>query len=156
MNLKRQKFVTAYIELGNATQAAIQAGYSKRSAGTLGSSLLQNVEIKAEIERIKAEVRSKAIMTLTEAQEILTEMGRGKLQNYLRADGSVDPRKVVAGGADVLEYTSEDTEHGVRTKIRLNPQKGAIETLGKFAGWEKAPPQKIVFDLNLTGDTNDE
>jgi phage terminase small subunit len=37
MNLRQTKFVREYLKLGNATQAAIKAGYSRRTSRMEGS-----------------------------------------------------------------------------------------------------------------------
>lgn len=47
---KQQRFITAYLRTGNATQAAIEAGYSERSAYAIGYENLNKPEIFAEIE----------------------------------------------------------------------------------------------------------
>ena len=44
----------------NPTQAAIRAGYSKKTASAQASRLLKNVKVLTEINRIKSEVNSKA------------------------------------------------------------------------------------------------
>ncbi|HEN7429532.1 TPA: terminase small subunit [Streptococcus agalactiae] len=36
LTLKQQKFIDEYIICGNATDAAIKAGYSKKTAGQIG------------------------------------------------------------------------------------------------------------------------
>ena len=49
---RRQKlFVKEYLKDLNATQAAIRAGYSERTAGSLGQRLLKNVEIQKAIQK---------------------------------------------------------------------------------------------------------
>lgn len=40
---KQKKFADYYIELGNATQAAIKAGYSKKTANRIGLKTCQNL-----------------------------------------------------------------------------------------------------------------
>jgi phage terminase small subunit len=50
LNAKQQVFVAAYLVHKNATQAAIEAGYSKRSAGNQGDRMMKNDEIKAAID----------------------------------------------------------------------------------------------------------
>lgn len=52
---QRLLFAREYIKDLNATQAAIRAGYSEKSAKEQASRLLTNVNVKAEIERLKAE-----------------------------------------------------------------------------------------------------
>lgn len=50
LNARQRAFVAAYVIDKNATQAAIKAGYSKRSAAELASRLLRNVKIKSAID----------------------------------------------------------------------------------------------------------
>lgn len=45
MNVRQQKFCDYYLQSGNATEAAIKAGYSKKTAYSIGQRLLKNVEI---------------------------------------------------------------------------------------------------------------
>jgi hypothetical protein len=54
LNPRQLKFVLAFIELGNATEAACRAGYSPRTAGRIGHELLKKPEIAAEIEKRQA------------------------------------------------------------------------------------------------------
>lgn len=55
LNPKQQRFVDEYLIDLNATQAAIRAGYSQKTAGQQGERLLKHVEIQAALsERMKA------------------------------------------------------------------------------------------------------
>lgn len=68
---KQKKFADFYIKLGNATHAAIEAGYSKRTARSQGQRLLTNVDIKNYIDERMAQLASERIMS---AQEILERL----------------------------------------------------------------------------------
>ena len=48
---RRELFIEEYLRTLNATQSAIKAGYSERSARTTGHRLLKNDDIKAEIDK---------------------------------------------------------------------------------------------------------
>ena len=50
MTPKQRKFVQEYLKDLNATQAAIRAGYSKKTAYSIGQRLLKNVEVKAAVQ----------------------------------------------------------------------------------------------------------
>ncbi|HEN6657431.1 TPA: terminase small subunit, partial [Streptococcus agalactiae] len=50
LTLKQQKFIDEYIICGNATDAAIKAGYSKKTAGQIGEQNLKKLEIKQAIQ----------------------------------------------------------------------------------------------------------
>lgn len=80
MTEKQKKFCLEYAESGNATQAAIKAGYSKKTARTMGSALLTNIDIKNELERLSEEYRSRKIMDISEMQERLTAIIRDEAE----------------------------------------------------------------------------
>lgn len=52
-NARQQLFIDEYLVDLNATQAAIRAGYSSRTAYSQGSRLMKDVEIHARIEELK-------------------------------------------------------------------------------------------------------
>lgn len=54
LNAKQERFANEYIVDLNATQAAIRAGYSAKTAGQQGFDLLKHPEIVALIETLKA------------------------------------------------------------------------------------------------------
>ena len=72
----RKKFADEYIICGNATQAAIDAGYSKRSAKQTGSRLLDQTEIKEYIAERMKELEAKSIADQTEILQYLTRVIR--------------------------------------------------------------------------------
>ncbi|MDM7493124.1 terminase small subunit [Lentilactobacillus kefiri] len=75
---KQRKFVDEYIKLGNATQAAINAGYSKRTAKSIGQENLTKPDLKAFIDQRMAEIESHRIMDAQEALQLLTRIARGE------------------------------------------------------------------------------
>lgn len=75
---KQQKFADEYIKSGNAADAARKAGYSKRSARSVGQENLTKPDIKQYIDERMAEIASNRIMDATEAVELLTSIARGE------------------------------------------------------------------------------
>ena len=63
MNDKRRAFVREYLIDLNATQAAIRAGYSNRSAYSQGQRLLKDAEIQAELQTAQTERAEKAALS---------------------------------------------------------------------------------------------
>ena len=59
---------------GNATNSAIKAGYSKRTAKSTGQRLLTFVDIKKRIEELSQKIACNNIMTAKERQEYLTKL----------------------------------------------------------------------------------
>lgn len=76
LSVMRKKFADEYIICGNATQAAIDAGYSKRSAKQTGSRLLDQPEIKEYIAERMKELEAKSIASQTEILQYLTRVIR--------------------------------------------------------------------------------
>jgi len=66
LNARQKKFVNFYLQTGNATTAAIRAGYSKKAAAQVGARLLRNAKVRAEIEKRQQKIADKADVTTTE------------------------------------------------------------------------------------------
>lgn len=78
MRIQWKKFADEYIELGNAYQAAINAGYSENYAKAQSSKLLENVVIKTYIDNRLKEIDSKKIISQKEIMELLSSIARGE------------------------------------------------------------------------------
>lgn len=78
MKEKQKRFCEEYLVDCNATQAAIRAGYSKKTARAIGQRLLTNVDIKKYIdERLKA-IKTEKTADAQEVLEYLTAVMRGE------------------------------------------------------------------------------
>ena len=78
LTTKQQKFADEYIICGNATQAAIEAGYSKKTANRIGSENLSKLDIKKYIDERLKEIESAKTATQQEVLEYLTSVMRGE------------------------------------------------------------------------------
>ena len=56
---KRLRFCQEYVKDNNGTQAAIRAGYSKKTAKAQASRLLTNVDVKSDIAQLNAKIAKK-------------------------------------------------------------------------------------------------
>ena len=63
MTLKQSRFVREYLTDSNATQAAIRAGYSRRTAYSQGQRLLKNAEVQQAIQAGMSERESILVAT---------------------------------------------------------------------------------------------
>ena len=63
LTLKQRRFIEEYLIDFNATQAAIRAGYSEKTAYSVGHENLSKPGIKSEIDRLTAQMTEKAIVT---------------------------------------------------------------------------------------------
>jgi len=77
---RQEKFCVEYLIDLNATQAAIRAGYSKKTAEALASRLLRNVNIRGRIKELQDKVFEDGMMSAAEALWRLSKAGRGELK----------------------------------------------------------------------------
>ena len=81
MTGKQKKFCDEYLIDCNATQAAIRAGYSEKSAGRNADRLMKNDEIKTYIENQLNKIHSNKIADAQEVIEYLTSVMRGECKD---------------------------------------------------------------------------
>jgi len=73
---KQQAFADYYIQTGNATEAAVRAGYSAKTAGVIGDENLKKPYIKEYIDGKLTEMSEKRVATAQEVMETLTRVLR--------------------------------------------------------------------------------
>ena len=76
---KQRAFADYFIELGNATQAAIKSGYSKKYANTNANKLLQNTTIKDYIDERLKQIEDDRIADGAEVMKYLTSVMRNEV-----------------------------------------------------------------------------
>lgn len=85
---KQKAFADNYIETGNATESAIEAGYSRNYANAQSYKMLDNVGIKAYIAKRMAELKTERVADQQEVMEFLSSILRGeKTEAVLRGIG---------------------------------------------------------------------
>lgn len=88
MNQRKRAFCEAYLVSGNATDAAIKAGYSTRTARSIGQRLLTNVDIQEYLERRNQEISEANTAQVEEVREFWTSIMRdckAKIADRLKA-----------------------------------------------------------------------
>ena len=141
LTLKQQRFADEYIICGNATEAAIKAGYAKRSAQQVGSENLLKPVIKSYIDKRLEELKSEKVADQQEVLEFLTSVMRGEKQEQTLCS------------MGELGQTVIDIDVGAKDRIK------AAELIGKrHRLWTEKVEQTVDFDgkLNITIDYGDE
>lgn len=72
MNQRQRAFCEAYLLSGNATEAAIKAGYSPKSARSIGQRLLTYVDIREYLAERNAQIIAENTATLEEIYSFWT------------------------------------------------------------------------------------
>lgn len=81
LNDKQKQFFKEYIVDANATQSAIRAGYSKKTAYSQGQRLLKNVEGQKYLQELMDEKEKALIADQDEVLKYLTSVLRGESQS---------------------------------------------------------------------------
>lgn len=80
LNARQKSFCEFYVASGNATESAIKAGYSKKTADRIASENLRKLELKKYINEIMQKLESERIASAEEVLQNLTAMMRGEIQ----------------------------------------------------------------------------
>lgn len=145
MRFKQRMFCLEYIRDFNATQSALRAGYSPRSAYSIGQENLRKPEIAAEIQRLIEE----RIMSAEEVKLRLADHARGDIQDFLDVESmgfQLDLEKGLQLGKThlikKLKQTVTTTTRGVGdnqteeerifTEIELHDAQAALDKLAKI------------------------
>lgn len=139
---KQKRFVTEYLIDLNATQAAIRAGYSKRTAGPAGARLLMNVIIAGAIQKAKDSRAGRTEVNADWVLKRLVDEAEADIADLYDEHNVLLPvrewpliwRQGLASGLDVDEQFSEGVKTGQLTKIKLSDRIKRIEMIGKHIG----------------------
>jgi phage terminase small subunit len=143
LTAKQQRFCDEYLLDLNATQAAIRAGYSKKTAKQIGQQNLTKLDLKEYIGKRMAEKEAALVADQTEVMRYLTSVLRGQ---------SVSEVVVVEGTGDGCSE-ARTMQKAPDEKERLK----AAELLGKaHMIFTDKIQQEIDMDLNITVDYGDE
>lgn len=93
---KERIFADEYIKTTNATQSAITAGYSEKTARSKGSQLLTKVNVRKYIDDVMNERSKNTIATADEVLEYLTSVVRGEEKDAFGLDVSIADRTKAA------------------------------------------------------------
>lgn len=138
LTAKQKRFCDEYLIDLNATQAAIRAGYSEKTAKQIGQRLLTNVDLKNHIKERMAAKEKELIADSDEVMRYLTSVLRGKSEAHVLARDEIGAERILLKPPDEKE--------------RLK----AAELLGKaHMIFTEKVQQEIDMDLNIIVDYGD-
>nr|DAG53157.1 MAG TPA: Terminase small subunit [Caudoviricetes sp.] len=158
LTAKQQRFCDEYLIDLNATQAAIRAGYSPKTACEQASRLLANVKVQ-EVIAVKMAIRSKR--TGINQDRVLMEIAK---MAFVNIDDVIDLNtaqvKETATKEDLACIQSvkiKPTEYGTEREVRMCDKKSNLELLGRHLGMFKDKVEvEADMDLNINIDYGDE
>ena len=107
LTAKQERFVSEYLIDLNATQAAIRAGYSEKTAGQVGFENLKKPEIEKAISDARSRVAEKAEWSAADRLRMLADIVNANIKD--------DPRVAVSAIAEANKmqgsHAPTKTEH---------------------------------------------
>lgn len=139
LTAKQERFVQEYLIDLNATQAAIRAGYSRKTAGVIGVENLKKPYIREAIEEKLKQIDDEKTADAKEIREFWTRVMRG------------DEKETV------LRYDSEGHQVETEISVSMKDRIKASEMLGKsFAMFTDKIDSNVDMDLNIEVDYGDQ
>jgi len=151
---KQARFVEEYLVDLNATQAAIRAGYSRKTAEVQGCRLLRNAQIAEAVTTAQTKRSERLEITLDKWLRELAIIGFSDLKDYLGISADTGAIRAKAfeempeGASRALEAIEEnraikENSDGESTtvydkiKFKVHDKLGALEKIGKSLGFLK-------------------
>lgn len=142
---KQRRFVDEYLVDLNATQAAIRAGYSQKTASSQGERLLRNVEVSLAVQEAQAKRSTRVQADADYVLRRLVEIDQMDVLDIMRDDMSLKPvsewplvwRRYLSGFdlGEMFEGRGEEREMvGVLKKIKWPDKVKNLELLGRHVG----------------------
>lgn len=115
--LKQEKFVEGVVQHGNATKAALEAGYAPKSAKAIGYENLTKPYLREHIERRKAEAMASAHVHTDIIVGSLVDIAMASIDDVLDTKGRFDLKKARANGSIHAVRRITPTQHGVSVEM---------------------------------------
>ena len=129
MNARETRFCQEYAKGETATNAAINAGYSPKTAYSQGSRLLKKAEVQKYIQQLQAKADDEAIAKTTEVKKVFTEFLRGRYPSTTKIRAGIELVKMDTGtdpAGDVAtdpagDPEQDETEQGTKIYLPYSP-----------------------------------
>lgn len=149
---KQELFCQEWVKDRNATQAAIRAGYSKKTAGAIGNELLRNPKISERIDKARHQALMNATLTDQMIIDELKALGLWSVKDFVEEGNTIpdltklsrETLKPITG----IKVTERFDLQGnlIRTvELKTVDKRAAIVDLGRHLGiFEKDNNQKAI------------
>lgn len=147
---KQRAFVNEYIQCWNATEAARRAGYSEKTARSIGSENLTKPDIKQEIDERIAEMA----MGANEALHRLSDMARASIEDFVDINPNITNAvflnfdKARQGGKLHLIKKLKYNSNGF-PEIELHDAQAALIQIARHLGLFKDDNQPIINNQTI-------
>lgn len=137
---KQDRFCQEYMIDFNGTQAAIRAGYSKKTANEQAAQLLAKLSIKTRVKELQDELAKKTSLTAQMVIDELRKVGFANIKDYLDDSNdvksllSIDEQKAAAVSSIKITEQQYGETTTRSTSFKLHDKISALEKLGRHLG----------------------
>lgn len=162
---KQKLFVEEYLIDLNGTRAAIQAGYSKKTAKSIANENLTKPDIQEAIQKAKNERSGRTQITIDMVLKELATFGFANIQDYVKhsQDGLIifksidDIPEDAARAIEAIKVVSDGKKNYV--EFKLHSKSRGLELIGKHLGMyidkigfdKDSLPDKINVGITING-----
>jgi len=132
---KQETFCLQYFRLGNATKAALIAGYNSRNARIIAAENLSKLNIQTRLGALRQAAEDASIASVVERKQVLTEIVRGRFSDFF--DKKLTRKRLKSAALQEIRITEfvggkDGRAHEKTTTIKLNNPVQAIAELNKM------------------------
>lgn len=147
---KRERFCQEYLIDLNASAAARRAGFSEKTAYSMGQFLLKDIEVKQRIHELQVNSATEFNITKQRVMQVLHNIIGSDVNDLIdKETGAVLPpsqwpehMKGVVSGIETDELYASGMPIGLKRKVKLWDKNKAIELLNKMLGFNM--PDKVA------------
>ncbi|HDX8835610.1 TPA: terminase small subunit [Klebsiella oxytoca] len=156
---KQEMFCREYLIDLNATQAAIRAGYSAKTANRTASENMSKPDIQSRITELKAKRNEDVSINAEYVLKRLVEIDQMDVLDILNSTGELKPVaewpkvwRTTLSGLEVMEMASEGNAAALLKKIKWPDKVKNLELLGKHISvqaFKEQVEQKVTATHNV-------
>lgn len=164
LTAKQERFVAEYLIDLNATQAAIRAGYSEKTAHVIGPENLGKPIIQGAISEAQAKRAERTEITQDRVLSELAKIGFSDLRKVVTTHGSLidvqdwdDDTAGAIASVEVVKRPSGEYDEDNKpildhvAKIKTWDKLSALEKLGKHLGMFSGDAPQVTVNVPFTG-----
>lgn len=153
---KQERFVEEYLVDLNATQAAIRAGYSAKTAKSQGQRLLTKADVQAEMQKARRKQQERTNITADRVLAELAAVGFARATDYATVANQEVILTDTAGLTDRQVAAIASVRRGRNgVEVRMHDKLRALELLGRHLGMFDGESQDNSISITLSEDMED-
>lgn len=167
---KQRAFIAEYLRDKNATQAAIRAGYSAKTASQIGEQNLRKIQIRSAIDAALSKSNEAAALESVRLRREISRVAFSDVRNVFHPDGRLKlPHELDAETAAAIASVEIDIDGKIKYKFwdKNSAHERAAKILGEFErdNSQKTDPLtelvkslggKVIGPVKVSNDEEDE